>query len=185
MAIFLRIACRRAHKGSCQRAQTWGCPKDKNREMAVPSKQKQTTYESQSKPGIKMVDPEPCLKEFRRQPSYLWLGLPLANLHLPWVLIVAPMGFPWASGTGGFPPTSSDLNLKRATSKTPDPPLPHRSLQHCSEFITGQRNATSHICSQGFGNNTPLLAGRKKKGKPAPRRKERSEPAHASAGPGG
>ena len=38
-------------------------------------------FEPQSKPGIKMVNPEPCT-ELRRR-SYLWLGSALTDLHLP------------------------------------------------------------------------------------------------------
>ena len=42
-----------------------------------------TSPESYSKRGIKIVNPEPCFKNYEGGRSYLWLGLSLANLHLP------------------------------------------------------------------------------------------------------
>ena len=43
-----------------------------------------TLFESQSKPGIQMVDPERMQGNTKAETrNYLWLGLSLTNLHLP------------------------------------------------------------------------------------------------------
>ena len=48
----------------------------------------------QSRPGIKMVDPEPCFNNYFRRPQlFMTKGLSLTNLHLPESVLIVALRF--------------------------------------------------------------------------------------------
>ena len=96
--------------------------------------------ESQSKPGTKMVDPEPC-KELRRRPRLFMAGIVLYKASSTRVLIVAHFAFQkkrrWARGF--LRRRSAHLSCIAPASKSPNKRSPGTQKQTSLPMACGSR----------------------------------------------
>ena len=75
------------------------------------SKVTMRTPESQSKPGIKMVNPQNHVRKYKGGRSCFWLGLSLTNLHLPGFDCGSPVRIAWHGSRKSLAPSHKASGL--------------------------------------------------------------------------